>query len=134
MMNPRGLRNNNPGNLRVSPHPWRGKVTVGKKDKKFEEFETVAYGYRALLITLRTYIRKYKLTTLRAIISRWAPPTENNTEMYVIKVASETGIPPGLMVKETDKEGLIKIACAISLVENGVPAVRADVEAGWNLI
>ena len=48
---PRGLRNNNPGNIRNSQRTdWQGEVDESaKNDNSFEEFETIAYGYRALI-------------------------------------------------------------------------------------
>src|SRR3569833_3001877 len=81
----RGLRNNNPGNIRKTATDWRGEV-VGS-DSAFETFATPEAGIRALAVLLRNYQRKYGLRTVRAIITRYAPPSENNTESYVSAVA-----------------------------------------------
>ena len=77
----RGLRNNNPGNIRHGNN-WKGEV-VGD-DRAFESFEYVELGIRAIFVTLNTYRVKYKLTTVKQIIERWAPPSENNTNNYIV--------------------------------------------------
>lgn len=136
----RGLRNNNPGNIRVSQNAWKGKIVgAQKKDKVFEEFVSMAYGYRALLINVRTYIRRDGINTIRGIITRWAPPEDrNNTEGYIKAVCKSMGMSPGYMIKEDNKDkfraDMIKLAAAISLVENGVEPNMADIEKGWELI
>lgn len=75
---PRGLRNNNPGNIRNSDATdWQGEVPASKKqDNTFEEFEDMAHGYRALIKLLQNYRRKYGCQTIADFISRWAPRTE----------------------------------------------------------
>lgn len=81
-MSTRGIRNNNPANIRLGCN-WKGLVDIST-DKRFCQFVTMAWGVRALLITLRTYVVKHKLHTIRQIIYRWAPPSDgNNTEKYV---------------------------------------------------
>jgi hypothetical protein len=42
--------------------------------------------------TLITYQDKHGLRSIRQIISRWAPPVENNTNAYVRAVAADTGL------------------------------------------
>ena len=90
---PRGLRNNNPGNIRNSDATdWQGEVPANKKkDNSFEEFEDMAHGYRALIKLLQNYRRKYGCQTIADFISRWAPRTENNTSGYISRVCKEDG-------------------------------------------
>lgn len=64
---PRGLRNNNPGNIRKNSDLFQGEVTPGK-DRDFKQFKTMAYGYRAMFKILSNYYRKYHLTTIRQIV------------------------------------------------------------------
>ena len=93
-MIPRGIRNNNPLNVRRSKDKWLGLRTV-QTDAEFCQFETMAYGWRAAFVLLtRTYYHTYRLYTIRAIISRWAPPNENNTKRYIENVSRLTGITP----------------------------------------
>lgn len=78
----RGMRNNNPFNIVRSKSNWLGKMKPSK-DKTFESFINLRYGLRAGLIVLRTYIRTYHFSSVRSIISRFAPESENNTEAYI---------------------------------------------------
>ena len=137
MSTPRGIRNNNPGNLRVShANNWRGKLRGNaKRDKQFEEFESLEYGYRALLITLRNYITKHNLRTLRQIITRWAPPSENDTEAYIKSASVYSGIPVGTFLSATDEVRLTKLAYAISRVEGGEYVGTMEVvRNAWEMI
>ena len=81
----RGLRNNNPGNIRLGKTPFKGEIAGG--DKAFRKFENIIYGYRAMMIILHRYYFVYHLRTITQIIRRWAPENENNTQAYINKVA-----------------------------------------------
>ncbi len=88
----RGIRNNNPLNIRRSKDQWQG-LRVIQADAQFCQFETMEYGWRAAFVLLtRTYYHKYRLYTIRAIVSKWAPTNENNTEAYIRNVSRLTGI------------------------------------------
>ena len=130
---PRGLRNNNPGNIRINGDLFQGEVRPSK-DKSFKQFETMAYGYRAMFVILRNYIRNYKLDTIRKMISRWAPPKENHTEAYVKAVSDYAGIPADDPINVNDREQMIRIVAGMSRVENGVEAGMPDVITGWILL
>lgn len=125
---PRGLRNNNPGNIRKSHNRWKGKIDGS--DPAFETFVDMAHGYRALMVNLRTYMQRDGLNTIEKIISKWAPPCENNTRGYIARVSKATGIPADKELPPT-RNILTALAAAISEVENGVPAVWKEIEAGW---
>lgn len=135
-MAPRGIRNCNPGNIRNSDATdWKGEVPAGaKKDKSFEEFRDMAHGYRALIRLLQNYRRKHGCKTIADFISRWAPRTENNTPGYITRVCQEVQVPATFVPDVDDKGTMCALAAAISRVENGIPAVMADVEAGWDLL
>ena len=63
----RGLRNNNPLNIRRNNTKWQG-LSVTQTDKSFFQFKTMAYGYRAAFKTLQTYIfNKYDLVRSRGL-------------------------------------------------------------------
>lgn len=129
---PRGLRNNNPGNIRRNSDVFQGEVNPSR-DKDFKQFKSMAYGYRAVFKILSNYHRVYKLTTIRKMISRWAPENENNTAAYVSLVSSYSGIGPDDLLN-FDREQMIRIVAGMSRVENGIEAVMSDVIAGWNLL
>lgn len=129
---PRGLRNNNPGNIRRNSDMFQGEVNPSR-DKEFKQFKTMPYGYRAMFKILSNYYRKYSLTTIRKMIGRWAPKNENNTDAYVSLVSSYSGIGPDDLIS-FDSEQMIRIVAGMSRVENGREAVMSDVISGWNLL
>lgn len=126
---PRGIRNNNPGNIRISKTAWRGKK-LENTDGDFEQFTSAYYGIRALVRVLRVYQTKHNLKTIAQIINRWAPPNENDTEAYANAVAR-------VLDAEPDKEILIgenttteRLVAAIIRHENGMqPYSAADIQA-----
>lgn len=119
---PRGLRNNNPLNLRISGTPWLGKYPLDKNtDGSFEQFDTLKHGIRAALICLRTYMNRYHLNTVQSIISRWAPPSDgNNTRAYVAKVCELTSFSSGFMLSFHNRAQVCRLAWAMAFVECGM--------------
>lgn len=77
----RGIRNNNPGNIRRSSSRWLG-IASYKTDLEFVQFESMDYGLRALMVLIRNYIKKGYNTPYK-IIHRYAPKNENNTAAYL---------------------------------------------------
>lgn len=129
----RGLRNNNPGNIRQNSDNFLGEIKPST-DPAFKQFESIEYGYRAIFVTLNTYQKKYGLSTIRAMISRWAPPKDNNdTEAYIRAVSSESGVPENSHITSTNKDVMVPIVAAMSRVENGVAANISEVQRGWDL-
>ena len=132
----RGLRNNNPLNIRRSATRWQG-AREEQKDKSFVQFKSMAYGYRAAWKILQSYYERFcmdgKPFTVRNIISRWAPPNENDTEAYIInvlKLASIGGkeklLPPS---NASSYVRLSRMIAAMTTVECGVPFNQVDTEA-----
>ena len=78
----RGLSNRNPGNIRQSAVRYKGEVRPSR-DPAFKQFESMPWGYRAIFVLLDTYRIRHGLDTIRGMISRWAPPSENRTEIYI---------------------------------------------------
>lgn len=133
-MSARGLRNNNPGNIRLSATTrWQGELRPSR-DRSFCQFESMAYGYRALIKLLQNYRKVHGCRTITDFINRWAPPVENNTSGYIRRVCTEMQVPGSYVPDIKDKATMCAFAAAISQVENATPAVMADVEAGWNLL
>lgn len=130
---PRGLRNNNPGNIRKSPTEWQGEK-IPSTDPEFKQFWSMAYGYRAMIRLLQNYSRLHGCHTIRRMISRWAPESENNTRAYIATVSAAIGIGPDEVIGVNNREVMCKLVAAMSRVENGVPASMDDVLAGWNLL
>lgn len=131
-MTPRGIRNCNPCNIRLSKTKYKGEI-VPSQDTSFKQFENMAYGYRAVFVLLHYYYSHYHLTTVRQMINRWAPPCENDTGSYVRHVAEAILLSPDAPLDITNRETMVLMVCAMSKVENGIPAVIDDVLEGWNL-
>lgn len=114
---PRGIRNNNPLNIRIGNH-WIGEVEE-PTDKEFEQFTNIIYGLRAGFILLRRYINRYGLNTVHDIISRWAPASENNTANYIKLVSNSMGV--GILdeLSFEDEETMNRLVSAMCLVECG---------------
>lgn len=133
MVKPRGLRNNNPGNLVYNPrNAWEGQIG---HDERFARFEQMEDGVRALGVTLLNYQRKHKLHTVRQIITRWAPPNENDTATYVRRVAQALDVDADHTINLFDRKTLTLLVWAICTHENGAMACERwlkheDVEAG----
>lgn len=118
----RGIRNNNPGNIDYSAsNPWKGQTG---SDGRFAVFSDAVYGIRALYKNLQTYRTKYRLVTIRGIISRWAPASENNTAAYIAAVSRAVGKLPDATLAAEDYPALI---AAIIQHENGVQPYTPDV-------
>ena len=116
---PRGLRNNNLGNLRITSIGWSGKVPVSKNtDGSFEQFVSLPYGIRALYKDLLNDFAKDGKNTIRKLISVYAPAHENNTEAYIKSVSLKTGVPADKVLSVLNKNILIQLAKAIVDVEN----------------
>ena len=130
---PRGLRNNNPGNIRRNSDVFQGEKT--SSDREFKQFKSMAYGYRAIFKILFNYYRNYKLDTIRKMITRWAPPEDNNhTEAYIKTVSGYAGIPAEDPINITNREQMIRIVAGMSRVENGRDAEMSDIITGWGML
>lgn len=129
---PRGLRNHNPLNIRVSSEKWQG-MAEKQSDKYFVQFVNNAYGYRAAFVTLKTYQIRHGLRTIADMIGRWAPPLENNTAAYIRRVANGTGLDKNAHLPYTNKELMIRMVMAMTMVENGIQAIKSEVEEGYRL-
>ncbi len=120
MTQPRGIRNNNPGNIRHGAS-WIGLESNSKElDKSFCVFKSPVYGIRALAKVLLNYQRLYKINTIRGIINRYAPPNENDTNSYVDSVASQLGVTADDLIDIKEPCILVILIKAIIKHENGV--------------
>lgn len=129
-MEPRGIRNNNPGNLERTTDPWQGLKKV-QTDPRFFEFESAKWGIRALARTLITYQDKHGLNTVRKIISRWAPPNENDTRRYISVVCDRMAVSPDTVIDVHEYGCANPLVQAIIKHENGVqPYPQSVIDAG----
>lgn len=115
---PRGIRLNNPYNIRQSEQPWHGKIDPSH-DAEFEQFDTPENGIRAGMKLLLNYQDRYGLRTIRGIISRFAPSSENDTASYIDFVSRKTQNDPDTFINLHDVTLLAELALAIIVRENG---------------
>ena len=131
---PRGYRNNNPGNIRInSANNWLGKVTPNT-DGVFEQFSSMSYGYRAMMVLIRNYIKQGYIT-VADIISKWAPNNENHTDNYINFVCNATGFIPKNVIDPINKQQMTALVRAIAQYENGKnhTTYEDSILAAWNL-
>ena len=132
-METRGLRNCNPGNIRITKDKWKG-LREEQTDKEFFQFVSMPYGYRAMLRTLQNYRKRHGCETIADFIRRWAPPSENNTMTYIRFVCEKMGVPSVWVPNVEDKASMCMMAYAISCYENGEAPVMEEISEGWELL
>lgn len=115
---PRGIRNNNPGNIRKG-EKWQGLSEI-QYDSSFCVFVSPEWGIRALCRILRNYQKKYGLNDVRSIINRFAPPIENDTDSYVYSVCKQIGVSEYDKIKLSDNKIMLNLLKAIIKHENGI--------------
>lgn len=128
----RGYNNFNPGNIRRSRVRYLGEVHPSQ-DTHFKQFESMAWGFRAMFVLLDTYRKRYGLKNLREMLTRYAPPTENHTTKYVNFVSSRSEIAEFSAIDTRNEKQMIPIVAAMARMENGKDPDMDDVRAGWEL-
>lgn len=128
---PRGIRNNNPLNIRIG-NVWLGEV-MNPTDKAFEQFISMEYGIRAAYIILRRYIRRYGKDTVAEIVSTWAPSSENNTEAYINTVCRLSNLTRDEKLRFEDKEKMVALVDAMIQVECGQRVPENKIKKGYEM-
>ncbi|MFX3545025.1 hypothetical protein [Ralstonia mannitolilytica] len=113
---PRGIRNNNPGNLNYVGQP--GATRESGPNGRFAVFQTAEEGLVALARQLRLYAQR-GINSVRAIISKFAPPTENDTQAYIESVSKRLGVDANATLNVNDPRVMQGLMDAIIKVENG---------------
>lgn len=136
-MEPRGIRNNNPLNIRKGNN-WKGERHP-QTDPAFEEFETMVMGIRAGFKLLRNYITGYSgkvkpINTIHKIVHRWAPMTENATGRYIDFVSKDAGIAPHAVIRYEDRKSMVAIVDAMIFVECGQRVSRDVIQSAYDLV
>ena len=134
---PRGIRNNNPLNIRKGNN-WKGERQP-QLDREFEEFQTMELGIRAAFKLMRNYItgfsgRTVKFNTIRLLIRRWAPPSENATQNYIDFVCKQVSTDQNKTIWFNDRALMIGICRAMAFVECGQWIDIAKFETAYDLL
>jgi hypothetical protein len=132
---PLGIRQNNPGNIRYNVlNQWKGQTGNGSG---YAIFSAPHYGYRAMFILLKRYIKTYGLNTIAKIAARWAPASENNTSAWARNVSSFSGIGANEVLNPNDPLTMYNLARGITGAENGASFTNhwgvEPLTAGWGM-
>ena len=120
----RAVRNFNPGNLNAGPS-WQGLMPPAQMtpdqqaETRFAVFRDPRWGFRALGVVLLNYEKLYGINTVQGCITRWAPPSENNTAAYIADVAQACGVQADDNFDLTVQANLQSMAKAIATHECG---------------
>lgn len=130
---PRGIRNNNPLNIRIG-NTWLGERHPSEcDDPYFEQFISMEYGLRAGFCILRRYIRHYHRNTISLIISSWAPSNENDTSRYIDFVSKKAKCAADAVILFEDKATLCAIVQAMAQFECGEVINPAVIEKSYDM-
>lgn len=134
---PRGIRNNNPLNIRKGSS-WKGERPK-QTDKEFEEFISLEWGIRASFKLLRNHISGFKgtrpkMNTYRKIITMWAPPSENATEEYINYVCRQCQAQPSDIIDPNNRKQMVWLAREMAFVECGQYIDMQKFESAWDLL
>jgi hypothetical protein len=117
---PRGIRNNNPGNIEDGPFAQKMPGYAGT-DGRFAKFETPHHGMTAMDTLLASYGSR-GINNVSGVVNRWAPPSDNNpTSAYAATVAKAMGVDPNAQIDLSDPAVRGKLAPAMAQFENGKP-------------
>lgn len=132
---PRGIRNNNPLNIRINKYLYDGEVPAGlRTDKSFKQFYEMSFGIRAAFRLLQnSYINKGH-NTINKIVTRWAPPSENDTNKYIDFVVSKTKISKDKVLIPTSFEYKTEIALIIQAMTKKETSHNLDLKTIENAI
>ena len=134
---PRGIRNNNPLNIRKGNN-WQGEVCCST-DREFEQFVSMQMGVRAGFKILKNYMSGYggrvkALTNVHDIIHRWAPPSENNCKAYIDSVCRFSGLHEFERLRFTDRTKMLALVDGMIRVECGQPVSLDIIASAYDLI
>ena len=119
------LYQNNPGNLPNKGEDWGGKVpkALRKGNDKYEEFITVEYGLRALMINIRTIMDKGKRNTILEFSHRFhSAAGTQKVALYQSTLSKALGVDKNKRITAFTKDFYIKMAKAIASIEMGSSA------------
>lgn len=117
---PRGIRNNNPLNIVRNDIKWQG-MSATQPDTRFVSFDSPESGIRAAAKILQAYQESHGINTMRGVVTRWAPPSENDTSAYIKAVEIRADIDPDDAIDLMDYQTVYMLLRAMTWQENGKP-------------
>lgn len=126
----RGRRNNNPLNIRRTKDKWKGMSDI-QSDSAFVQFDHVIYGFRAAFRIIKNNISS--CNTIRKIITRWAPPTENFTKDYIKFVSQRLGYNPDAIISYSDIDLMVELVYSLAYYESAFWFDRTEIRIAYDL-
>lgn len=119
---PRGVRNNNPGNIEDGPFARNQPGYSGVEPKgRFATFKSPDDGTNAAGNLVGSYGSR-GINTVQAVISRWAGSNDPNVPQYIAAVSKQLGVAPDAPLDMQNPQVRQALVGAISRFENGAPA------------
>lgn len=116
---PPGVARNNPFDIMYDRSiPWLGEIKP-KSGRGLLAFDTAIRGIRAGMKDAHTKVYVDKLDTLETLISKFAPPNENDTAQYIANVREWLGMKPKQKLDLSTRDRLVAYAKAINRQEVG---------------
>lgn len=129
----RAIKNNNPLNIRRTSDHWKGMSTF-QPDREFVSFNSVEYGFRAAFRIIHNGFKASPpRNTIRLIVSRWAPPVENNTDRYISFVSSFVALPPSAYLDYYCKGLMVSLVRAMAYFESGTWFSSDVIESAYEM-
>ena len=120
----------NPLNIRSSKDIFLGEL---KSTGQFKVFINRTYGVRAAIKIISNYHLKYGIDfTIRSIVTRWAPPSENNTFNYINFVSSHMFVDPDSVLGS--KTLFLKLIHAMAIFESNINLTQKCMDDAWNMV
>jgi hypothetical protein len=138
---PRGLKVNNPGNIRTNAYTWPGEIKPSA-DPAFKQFVSPEYGYRGLAALLYEYVTQDGHDTLRKIIHVYAPADDgNNPDSYSAFVSKNSGVALDTKLtaedfkwpRQSQQPNALKIMRYMVRVEQGQLPDETKLEGGYQI-
>ncbi len=121
---------------------YPGQHSVQDKGDRAIRFISHAYGINAACQTLLWYQKEKNLKTVKAMISMYAPPSENKTKVYIQRVCEKLGVKPDEQIDVTNEDVMGALIRVIIMIEcgpnppNGLPrnwVSEAEIDKGVQL-
>ncbi|MGC0863487.1 hypothetical protein [Pantoea agglomerans] len=114
---PRGIRNNNPGNLNFAGQA--GATKEGGENGRFAVFESMRDGISALYRQIQLYFSR-GVNTIESVVNKYAPADDNNNvQAYIKQLVGATGKQADEKLSGEDTETVFKLIRGIINHENG---------------
>lgn len=127
-----GVRINNPLNIRYNTaNSWTGQTG---QESGFSKFKSVEFGLRAGIKLIQNYATKYNANSVHTIISKFAPPSENDTKNYIKFVTARMGVTEYENIGVFSKYNMFELLKAMCKMESQYVLTESVFDKAYNLL